>query len=67
MAETKCRNCDADLKGARFCPECGADSEAKRFSRENDLLAENTRLKSEIEELKKPKPAAPGGSDVNDI
>lgn len=70
MAAEKCRNCDGPLKGNRFCPQCGADSEAKRFSREDDLVAENERLKAEIEKKKGWQPPAapnPGGDDASDI
>lgn len=68
MAENKCRNCDAPLKGARFCPECGADSQAKKFDRNDDVLAENKRLKEELESKKDwiPRPATPEGQDDAD-
>jgi hypothetical protein len=61
----KCRNCDAPLKEGRYCPECGADSKAKKFSNTEDLLAENNRLKTELEK-KKNWIAPPEGKNVED-
>lgn len=62
MPDEKCRNCDAPLKpGIRFCGECGADSKAQKFSRESDLIAENARLKAELEAKKK---KADDGDDI---
>lgn len=52
----------------RYCPACGADSQAKKFSVADDVLAENKRLKDELEKRKDWLPPAPKGADgTNDI
>ena len=33
-APTKCRNCGAELKGAKFCPECGTKMQVAAFCKE---------------------------------